>query len=476
MLHAFNSDTGAEMWAYVPKIVMPNLYKLADQNYGSVSAPHQYYVDGSPEVMDIYVAVAANNLTAGWHTIMVGGLGDGGRGFYALDVTDPAHPKALWEICDSALCAINDPDMGLSYGNPVITKRSSDNKWVVLLSSGYNNAGSGKGTMYTLDAVTGAILYKTTTGAATNPPSGLAKLSPWVDNINTNFTTRFIYSGDLNGDIWRFDLGAVGTSSAPTVTRVASLRDSTGAGQSVTTRIELGDPLNTTTNSLGGTGNPALFVATGRYLGLSDLSNVQVQSVYAFKDDLSKTTSTTPSGYIGDPRSPNAGFSPFVKQYIYEIGSGVNVTTRTTSTYAVDWSTKTGWYADFVVSDPATNLPVTPSVSPGERVNIDPLLLNGSLIVVTSIPDTSACTIGGTSWLYSFNFLTGQYVATTDNLTHVVGRKVGSALTAGIVVFTLPSGKIKAVVTLSDSQQITEDPILVGGGSTKRTSWRELTQ
>lgn len=461
MLHAFNSDTGAEMWAYLPKIVMPNLYKLAEASYGTL---HQYFVDGSPEAMDVFDATSGQ-----WRSLLVGGLGLGGRGYYALDVTDPHNPVALWEICsDSTLCAISDTDMGYSYGNPVITKRSSDQKWVVMLTSGYNNVtpGSGAGTLFVLDALTGAVLNKTATGAATNPPSGLAKLSPWLDSLSTNMTTRFVYAGDLNGDIWRFDLGAVGAAVAPTVAKIASVKDGSGIAQSVTTRLELGDPLNNTPDSLGGTGNPAVFTTTGRYLGTTDLSNLQVQSVYDIKDDFSKMGA---AAYVGNPRTPNAGFPGFARQYIYQ----PTATTRTTSHYAVDWTSTSGWYADFSVSDPATNLPVSPSPSPGERVNIDAQLVSGTLIVVTNVPEASACTIGGTSWLYSFNFLTGQNVSTATDA--VVGRKLaGNAITVGIVTGRLPTGTLKAWVTDAGGGKTPVDPDTKGSGATRRTSWREL--
>lgn len=459
MLHAFNADTGVEMWAYVPKIVMPNLYKLADVNYAT---QHQYYVDGSPATIDIYVATATNGLSAGWHTILVGGLGLGGQGFYALDVTDPTHPQALWEICSSStLCAISDADMGYSYGDPVITKRSTDGKWVVLLSSGYNNAGSGKGTLFELDAVTGAVLHKTTTDTtATNPPSGLAKLSPWIDSISTNFTARYVYGGDLNGNVWRFDLGVAGPDIAPTVTEIASLVDGSGAAQSVTTRVELSDPMNSVSNSLLGTGKPGIFVATGRYLGATDLSNLQVQSIYGIKDDLSKTGA---AAYYGNPRAPS-----FVKQYIYQ-----NVSSRTTSQNAVDWTLNSGWYADFVVNN-ASNNPISPSVSPGERVNIDPQLVNGTLIVVTNVPYASACTAGGTSWLYSFNFMTGTNVSGTT----IVGQLLnyGTAMSAGFTVVRLSDGELKALVTDATGNVTPATPATHGTGSTKQTSWRELMQ
>ncbi|MGB8409830.1 MAG: PilC/PilY family type IV pilus protein [Gallionella sp.] len=463
MLHAFNVNTGIEMWAYVPKIVMPNLYKLADAQYAT---QHQYYVDGSPQTMDIYVASATNNLSVGWHTILVGGLGLGGQGFYALDVTNPSSPQALWEICyNSALCAISDPDLGYSYGNPIITKRSTDGRWVVLVTSGYNNgAGSGKGTLFELDAVTGAVLHKTTTDAtATNPPSGLAKISSWIDSIATNYTSRYVYAGDLNGNVWRFDLGVPGPDVAPISTMIASLKDPSGVAQSVTTRPELADPLNDVTNSLTGTGNPGVFVATGRYLGASDVSNYQVQSVYAIKDDLTKTGA---ADYYPNPRT--YATKPFVQQFLYQPTS----TTRTVSANNVNWSTDSGWYVDFVIYDSSNN-PVVPAVSPGERVNIDPQLVNGTLIVVTNIPFSSVCTAGGTSWQYSFNFLSGSNVAGSINAGSLLNN--GSALTAGFTIVRLSDGELKALITDATGDVNTTSPPTHGTGSTQQTSWRELT-
>src|SRR5690606_17195442 len=121
MLHAFNADNGEEMWAYIPRMVMQEMYRLADESYPT---NHRYFVDGSPQTGDIYTGTE-------WRTIVVGGLNSGGRGYYAIDVTDPVKPKGLWEFChDATLCPVADKDLGLTYGNPVITKRPTDGKWV----------------------------------------------------------------------------------------------------------------------------------------------------------------------------------------------------------------------------------------------------------------------------------------------------------------------------------------------------------
>ncbi len=437
MLHALNGDTGNEMWAYVPRIIMPKLRRLATENW---TVTHEYNVDGSPEVMDAY-------LGGGWKTVLVSGLDTGGRGFYALDVTVPSSPKVLWEICsDSTLCAISDPDIGFTHGNPVITKRASDGKWVALLSSGLNNVspGTGRGYLFVVDLATGAILNKVDTGAGdTTTPAGLTHLAGYADNFNLDNTAKYVYGGDLLGNVWKFDL----TSGSPTATRLAELKDPSGKPQSITARMELGliD------------GFPVVFVGTGRYLGTDDLVDpaslappnqwAYRQSIYAIKD---KGTS------YGNFRSANV-----VENQILLAGP----VTRTTTNNAVDWAVKDGWFVDL---NPDND-------SPGERVNLDLQLVQGTLIIVTNVPNNSACTVGGDSWIYQFNYKSGTYVQ--SSALGVVGQKFTGRITVGIVVVRLPSGVFKYIATDAGGGKTT-GPVFTGGGggSARRISWRELMQ
>ena len=86
-------------------MLMKKLYKLGDKNYAN---NHTFFVDGTPTVVDALIG-------GSWRTVLVGGLNNGGRGYYALDVTDPNRPKALWEFCnDSTVCANSDPEMGFT--------------------------------------------------------------------------------------------------------------------------------------------------------------------------------------------------------------------------------------------------------------------------------------------------------------------------------------------------------------------------
>jgi type IV pilus assembly protein PilY1 len=454
MLHAFNATTGAEMWAYIPRMVAPNMWKLADMNYGT---KHTYYVDGSPSTMDVWDGST-------WRTLLIGALNSGGRGYYALDVTDPNAPLALWEFCSDTtltLCSVADANLGFSYGNPVITKRAYDGKWVVLVTSGYNNVdGSGAakpdghGHLYVLDALSGTVLDQTATPDAGNNnnttgnpvPSGLAKIAVWAANAMVDNTGTAVYGGDLLGNVWKFDL----TKSPPTVISLGQAKDAAGKPQPITSKPELALVQDT---------YRVVYVGTGRYVGNADLTDpatqtspvpnpitAWMQSLYAFKD---KDTD------LGTLRNATG----MVKQTLTSSSS----TQRTVSSNAVDFSTQTGWYIDFNLSD-----------SPGERVNIDPQLVLGTLIVTTNVPNTTACAVGGDAWVYQFDYLTGKVVPNVSG--GIVGNKQTGALAVGMVVYQLQKGSIIGQLQRSDTQQVLQT-INTGPGTSphRRTSWRELT-
>jgi type IV pilus assembly protein PilY1 len=99
----------------------------------------------------------------------------------------------------------------------------------------------------------------------------------------------------------------------------------------------------------------------------------------------------------------------------------------------------------------------------------------GTLVVTTNVPNTSACTIGGESWQYQFNYTTGSNLLTSPQ--QVLGSKLANALTVGNVIVRLPGGQLKGILTDAAGTKRTVG-INVGGSviSAKRVSWREITQ
>lgn len=424
MLHAFSADPangGTELWAYVPSEVMPNLYKLADSTYAS---KHQYFADGAPVMADIKVGST-------WKTILVAGLNSGGRGYYALDITDPMNPRALWEFTDA--------NMGLTYGNPVIAKRS-DGTWVVAFTSGYNNTGGdGKGHLYVVDANSGASLLNISTGVgSTADPSGLAKINAWIDNTADN-TAKRLYGGDLKGNLWRFDIdNLVAPNQAALL--LATLQINTSTPQPITTRPELSLVMN----------KPVVVVATGRYLGISDITDTTQQSVYAIKDNLNAT------GW-GDVRADTTNF---VRQTFTLNGSAASATDAAVTDTEVDWTTKGGWWVDLPHS--------------GERVVTSMGLQFNTLAIASAIPNGDACASGGSSWRYFLDVKNGGVVTTNPSGV----QWSSSSLIVGLSWIKDTNGNVRIILQGSNGDIKTEIPpipTMPSGGTAHRSSWRELT-
>lgn len=474
MLHAINAGTslvdangGTEAWAFIPSMVLPNLYKLASENYAT---EHTYTVDGTPTVGDVYDTQAIDPVTLVvtpiWKTILISGLNKGGKGYYALDITDPSTPKALWEFKHDATNCVTvdatskapalssnttDCHLGYSFNNPIISKLR-DGRWVVFVTSGYNNVnsptevGDGIGYLYVLNAMTGEIIYKIDTGVGSDAdPSGLNHINAWSEDPLRNNQTERVYGVDLKGNVWRFDVNDILSTSGREATLIATAVDGLGVGQPITTRPEIAAV------KIAGVDEPVVYVATGRYLGTTDLSDTQTQSVWAFRDALTSTTLTNLRTTLR-------------KMVITNQGSGTSAF-RTIGCTAVCGSTN-GWFADF----PDT----------GERVNIDMKLQLGTLVVASNVPETNACNIGGYAWLNYFNNFNGEAIA--NSADSAVGRRLVGAggqesLAVGLNIVRLPSGKTVVIATTSAAQQLTvEAPFDVPSPTGKRVSWREILQ
>lgn len=485
MLHAFLASTGEESWAYIPSLLFEGPNKLRDLSKKS-GFSHQYFVNATPVAGDVDFSNTCPDggcprpgtlSSPDWHTVLVGGLGKGGRGYYALDVTTPsagsevdAASKVLWEFPNSSTAgatvdltttsgttagaltmAVNK--IGYTYGKPLIVKTKAHG-WVALVASGYNNGsdtgGDGHGYLFVLNARTGTLLHAFDTGVgdggATTGPSGLAQISAFVVNGSYDSTVEYVYGGDLFGNVWRFDLNNVDTSQWK-LKKLAQLVDSSSGKQSVTTAPELASIV------IGGAVKRFVFVGTGQYLGDSDIPGAsganahasQTQTMYALVDDLSN-----PSGATAVITSLRLSLT---QQTLSTSGDE-----RTASNNSIDYATKKGWYVD---------LPVT-----GERINTQPVVAVGALVFTSNIPNSDVCTPGGSSWLNVLNYRTGGLV---EGMT-TSSWSLGNVLASRPVLVQLGDGTIKVLVRTSGAETRT----LAGPPSgvlseTRRVSWREIT-
>ncbi len=429
MLHAFDAATGAELWSYIPGGVLARLNRLTDPAY-----THEYFVDAAPTIADVEAG--------GWRTLLVGGMRAGGVGYYALDVTSPGPStetdlaaKVLWEFPNATTSASIRNNLGLSFGRPILAKTRAYG-WVVLVTSGYNNtSGDGRGHLYVLDPATGALVRDIATSAGTAAtPSGLAHIAAYSADPQRDPLIDFVYGGDLLGNVWRFDLSGA-TTAAWTVTRLASLVDPAGIPQPITSRPELG---------LVGSSR-VVVVTTGRLLGQPDITDTQVQSVYALVDDASATP------LIATPRIALA-------RKTVTIGAGG---VRTIPSDLVDLQTYKGWYFDFPGA--------------GERGTTDPILAPGAVVFSTNQPSTTACTT--TSYLYVVGLATGGQMPSANFASGEVvwaGKVISNALAAEPVVVEMPGGEMRGLTHASTTSVISTRLPINATGNVRRITWRKI--
>jgi type IV pilus assembly protein PilY1 len=458
MLHAFYATTslldplhGQEAWAVIPSAVLPNMYKLADENYKRDG--HQFFVDGTPVVGDVCISSPCAG-TADWRTILVGGLNAGGRGYYALDVTVPgAPPVPLWEFKqDTSSCPAPAPalmpanikgdcNLGLTFGKPVITKLAG--VWVVMFTSGYNNVspGDGGGYLYVVNAMTGNLIHKIATGAGNaGTPSGLGQINNYVDNVVIDNTTLRVYGGDVLGNMWRFDF-----LPTPTATLLGSAKDLSNNLQPITVRPELAEL----------DGKPFVMFGTGRLLGGTDVTDSQRQSVYGFTDPLTGASPiyTNPIRDVLRPMRINqTGLLAAATRTIVCTGS------------AGDCARPTGWVLD---------LPEA-----GERVNVEMKLVLGALVFSSNVPEEVPCSVGGHSWFNVVDFSTGAAIpgGTSSGF-------LSSSLNVGFNIVQLPlqpgrtNPSYMGIFRQSNAtNEYRQPPIPEPKPVGKRISWREIAQ
>lgn len=422
MLHAFDSSTepcandsaktcakagaGKELFAFVPNGVLDGMGELPkpDSRFA-----HRYFVDGQMTVTD-----AKDGGT--WKTLLVGSAGAGGRSVFVLNVGNPdtfTEANVLWERNSKV-----DLDIGNVYGKPLLVPLEND-KWGVLFGNGYGGNLSDP-SLYILDAFTGRKIAKITANdgkpgqtsflvglmcsltdflipnfpgcaRATDPYNGLGQITSIDKDGNGKVDT--VYGGDLQGNLWKFDLSngdegnwkVANSGKALFQTQVSTNASSQQQYQPITGGIRVA----------AGPGSGAMiYFGTGRYFVTGDNDVVkspqvpQLQSLYAFFDNGITANQLT----IADLQRQTVTSQQTTGAY----------TTRNISTEPVFYygaNAKRGWYLDLKVN--------TSAVNDGERFIATPLVQSGRVFFTTYTPKEDSCNPGGTNFQYGLDLLSG---------------------------------------------------------------------
>jgi type IV pilus assembly protein PilY1 len=369
MLHGFDAASGAELFAYLPQALQQYWPRLITSAHAA--SP---YADG---------AIAAGDALVGgaWKTVLVGALGSGAQGLFALDISDPSRfaqgGGALFEFTDR-----DDPDIGNILNAPAIarfrTGAASYGDFVVV-ASGYNNnradgegrsnpAGPGVLFLLSLDRDPSSAwqlnrnYYKFTLPAASAAQANGLSQPALVPDADGNVRTAF--AGDLQGQVWRLDFGSDAPWRQQPATPLFAARGASGKRQPITA------PLRAVHAEQG----LLLLFGTGRLLEAADANDKSFQSAYAVSDQ------------IAGP--PPASRAMLARRWV--IADSADSPNR----YRLEGSaiSPQGWLLD---------LPAA-----GERIIASPVLADGNMMFATMLPGASPC--APTGGLYQLDALTGR--------------------------------------------------------------------
>jgi hypothetical protein len=477
MLHAFNASTGQERFAYVPNLILDNFHNDGDptRSFYKSAYEHLFFVDLTPFArrnVDVD-GDAGSNIT-----LLVGGLGKGGKGYYGLDIThadtktynsdlDDIKSMVKWEYPVAA-----DNDMGYSYSMPIIVKSNATadedvtkKKWVVIFGNGYGSTND-KSILYILNA-DGSLLRKIDTGAA--GCNGLS--TPSVVDVNFDLIADYVYAGDLRGNLWKFDI----RDANPANWEVA-FKDTGGnpvplfsvPGKPITSKPDVMQHCNSgyANNTLPCAGHREtkgymVFFGTGKYLEENDRTSADSQYVFGiwdFGDDVdnSEYLGTFTEGGIPQLSNLSQDIKLLEQTEIfgaYVLGDFLRVLSDNKPDWTVACDATAGQDPD---PDPTIYPPRTTATNAGwyfklpiagERIIKDVIVRDRKLIYITFTPDTSPCSGGGNSIIHEVDACSGgrltsaQFDITKDRLIDTNDLiNIGLVDSGGNPILVAPSG------------------------------------
>lgn len=462
MLHAFADNDGKELFAYMPGFAVPRVHALTDPDYS-----HRPILDATPTVGEARI-----NDT--WRSVIVGGAGGGAQGVYALDVTDPTRfgtDKVLWEFTDA-----DHPALGNVIARPHIARvRVEDHgsetfsyKWVAIVPGGVNNHkpdGHAKEnaapSIFLLDLAATPSSPDTPWAEGVNfwrieLPQASTTMATGVAEITTvrlsgEGTLASIYTGDLQGNVWKLDfsrkgLSGLGTDALKNLEMLNAMGTNRDPMYVAMNAGGVRQPITSAPVAVSGVnGKRLVIVGTGKYLEVPDTSLPVVPgaSLYVLPEGTSSI-------------SGRSALS----------AATISAANRTITTNNFTPNGSNGWYVDF-------------DATLGERQTSAMRIDRGLLTVSTLFPSGGACGEGG-GRRYDVDVLTGigsfsesdvGLLGGTFDLSNVSVTVSKSDSSGGrAITYTLSTGTqgAKGISYSRDARTIT-----MRGG---RLAWREVNR
>lgn len=362
MVHAFDAQTGAERFAYVPHEVAKEMARLANRNVSD----ERLLMDGPLVETDAY-------FEGGWKNVVLGTTGAGPAAVFALNMSDTTDAglgtkTLMWEHDKGTLKelghVLSAPEVGVLR----------DGTWVAVFGNGYESA-SRRARLFVVDLKTGRLLRDMDTGVGSKEsPNGLGGVKLLRDG---NGVITAAYAGDLLGNLWKFDLA----SHRSPEWKVAF-------GGKPMFKSENGRPFTaapaTVTHPRGGV---MVLAATGKLFEEGDEKLRELQSAYGLWDAsvlVQKPGGSTNAG-------PGALSGRQLQEWVWQEGQpfdatkllkreqslsqGGSFSQQTDPTKVLDWAQHRGW-----------QVPLTMMKDKGLRNIVQPQLVSGQVMFETMTP------------------------------------------------------------------------------------------
>jgi type IV pilus assembly protein PilY1 len=513
LLHAFDAVSGQESWAYLPGAMYNRVAdatgkllrnSAVNQITNGVTPPAG--VDDTPVVADVFLPDKQ------WHTVLVGGLRLGGRGLFAIDITNPSAitsestlaKAVLWDLDNTTAAgggSATTPfaNLGYTYASQNIVRINCSHSvnpacsgnggtWAVVASSGYfpnttsgdpaaTDPGASQTSLFVIDLATGALIKEIHT-AQNNQNAKVTSYglsTPAAFDIGNNQITSVVVAGDLAGNLWRFDISDTNPNNWSVdlmfQTYNPAVAATIGTRPISTMPVALHDTTSTT---------PVWIFGTGKYLGKCDAttstltsgqsncgpdSSAATQSLYGIFD-----YGTNAPQYPVNTNGPNnAGGGVLIQQALNETG---NVRSIVANSVAPSPASNGGW-----------QIPLNLAGEPGERVvtTITPVFDSNSFFATTLIPGGNPCQPALSGALLLLNGATGATVAqnlnnsfglsgsTVSGIVGVVQRQDNAIPTSGSVHVMVPPGGGSYLVPFGNKSLSVD-----GAQIPHRGAWRQL--
>ncbi|WP_296288639.1 PilC/PilY family type IV pilus protein [Pseudomonas sp.] len=399
----FDTSSGVEQFGFMPEALLPNVDLLRADDRSTSQKPRRYGMDNS---VTVWVNDANNNgviygdpttrATTGLNddefVYAYASMGRGGRNIYALNITDKANPKLLWQINGGSGSFTK---LGQTWSAPVKTRINVGGTLtdVLIFAGGYdpnqdtlNNgdsvytADTQGNAIYIVNARTGALLWSASnsTGHTVNltkmrysMPSSVRVIDIQKDSSgalvsDSEHLADQFFVGDMGGQVWRFYINN-GESGASLITPAGTSNDgvfaSIGGTSAAAARRFYQEP---DVALLNVNGTPALSVNIGSGYRGHPLNQVIQDRFYAFRSPvLVKPATGTSEGTLAEGGLYNA---------TENLVQGTDATAKQAAADAFA-STSGGWYIALKAS--------------GEKVLSRALTAGGQLYFNTYEPSSS---------------------------------------------------------------------------------------